>query len=86
MRGVAGDVEDKLADAFADAIVKAVRPGGLAKSDASALRKSARQAAREVIGEKVTPALVKLASLTERVEWLEERRARDAARWGGEGG
>jgi hypothetical protein len=69
---VAGDLEDNLADALAMAVVRAVRArGGLAKADSAALRKQARGAAREVMGETVTPVLMQQASLAERIEWLE---------------
>jgi len=71
---VAGDIEDGLADAIANEVVRCLRvPGGLRKADAAALRKSAREAARGVVAEMVTPLLVKLASIAERIEWLEEQ-------------
>ena len=81
---MAGDVEDRLADALAGVVVLAVRArGGLAKSGASALRKQARGLAREVMGETVTPVLVRLASLAERLEWLEQQQAERSAGYGG---
>jgi len=81
---MAGDLEDRLADALAEAVVRSVRArGGLAKSGASALRKQARGLAREVMGETVTPLLMRQASLAERVEFLEQQQAAQAAQYGG---
>jgi len=83
---MAGDLEDRLAAGFAEAVVRAVQAqGGLRKADASALRKQARGAAREVMGETVTPVLVRLASLAERIEWLEAQQRERAAAHGGGG-
>lgn len=83
---MAGDLEARLSDAVAEAVVRSVRAqGGLRKADASALRKQARGAAREVIGETVTPVLVRLASLGERVEWLEEQQRAAVCGGGGRG-
>ena len=81
---MAGDLEERLSDALADAVARAVRAqGGLRKADAPALRKQARGAAREVMGETVTPVLVRLASLAERLEWLEQQQAERSAGYGG---
>lgn len=82
---MAGDAEKRFAAAVADAVVKSARhPGGLAKSGKPrGLRKAARKAGREIAGESLTPLLVRLASISERIEYLEERRAQDAARFGG---
>jgi hypothetical protein len=85
--GVAGDLEDRLADAAAEAVVKLARErGGLAKSDASELRLQAWAAAREVAAEIVTPVLKSLEGpagyarpLAERIAWLEEQRRQQAA-------
>lgn len=80
---VAGDIEAALADAVADAWMTARRPDGLAKAERRAERETVRKAAREVMAERVTPVLMRIASLTERVEWLEQRQAQDAAGFGG---
>lgn len=81
---MAGDLENALADAVAGAVVRVARvPGGLRKSGTAALRKQARGTAREVAGELVTPVRVRLASLAERIEWLEEQQREHAAGYGG---
>lgn len=84
---MAGDLEDEFADALTAAVVRATRvPAGLAKADAAALRKATWRAvwplAREASAEVVTPLMVRLSSLRERIEWL-ERQAQDAAGFGG---
>jgi len=92
---MAGDLEDAMADALAEAAVRFARSqGALSKSGASEFRKTARQSAREVMGELVTPHLVRLASLAERaelaslaerIEWLEVQQADREVRYGGRG-
>jgi hypothetical protein len=80
---VAGDLEDRLADAIADAWMTMRRPAGLAKAERNAERGMVRKAAREVVGELVTPHFVRLASIAERIEWLEQQQAERSAGYGG---
>lgn len=75
-----------MADAVAEAQVRFARSqGALSKSGAAEFRKTAWQAARKLIGELVTPHLVELASLAERVEFLEQQQAERMAQYGGGG-
>ena len=84
---MAGDLEDRLADALAEAVVRSARSrGALAKSGSGDLRKAARKAAREVMTELVTPQMVKLANFADRVEFLEQQQAAWAANGGGRRG